>query len=953
MNKPKIFFKLLLSLFALLVFFPIVGGEEASAEITRNEAVRWAREQESRRADWCDVDGNGLWCTDLATAYMNYLWLKTNNEDVDPWGLYPYTTKMAYGYDNYVADNINWTVISRTASTVPEPGDIFVSETDTAGYGYGHVGIVLTPYGSSSAEIIEMSGGVKPTINTVDWGSSRSYYAEHFIRFNYFASSTAELDVNGWTDNAENGWVSGFGTFDVWINGSRVANDVNDFCQQVTLGAPYEIKDIKVADGKSFDGFSSYTRGGVVSGGRTGTINANTDVRLQFHTVDAAAFKRNHSPSNTAVYNGHSYYFYNVPTTWYEANLVSEYLGGHLVAITSASEESFVKGIIGNSDLWIGASDKNTEGNWRWTTGESMSYSDWGENQPDNAASPGEGTENYVHIWGNTGKWNDNAGCVQYPFMCEIDRAYTVRYYANGGTGAPSAQTKAVGQSIVLSKTAPGRTDYTFLGWATSASATTPQYQPGDSYDTDANLTLYAVWKRNGNTITYNANGGENPPVEQFKPAGETVTLSAVIPTRTGYTFLGWATSATATTARYQPGDRYSTDADLTLYALWRITNPPTLTGKNITMLAGDTRELADFVELTHDGVLSYTLTATAGGVVALDGQRVTATAPGSGALIVSVTEYPAAICTVNVRVVDLGNMLCLPEALNEIEEEAFAGSGITAVTVPNGCRTIGSRAFADNPGLVYVFLPASVAQISPDAFDNSPNITLYCYSGSMAASFAQSCGIRFIPITDGWVLADNVPMGAEITDRKWTYTTREYKESSSASYPGWTKYKTQKTWSAWSEWQNSEISASSDREVRTQTIVTGYNMISYCVSGPNGRSYQPSPTYTVRLQHGPYWWSKAEFDSARVFPAGSYFDYASNVAGYVLDGTAYCKWDGSDTGGYIPMFIQETIYGTQWSYRDASYTYFYYRDVNRESATDPSGQGNVSNVQEWVKYSY
>ena len=228
--------------------------------------------------------------------------------------------------------------------------------------------------------------------------------------------------------------------------------------------------------------------------------------------------------------------------------------------------------------------------------------------------------------------------------------------------------------------------------------------------------------------------------------------------------------------------------------------------------------------------------------------------------------------------------VMTLPGALKNIEASAFEGGTAKVVIIPDGTTTIGSRAFADMPSLIAVFIPESVTTISFDVFEGSPNVKLYVAKGSR---WGARLNLPAVEIENGWVLADNVPMGAEITDRKWTYTTREYKESSSASYPGWTKYKTQKTWSAWSGWQNSEISASSDREVRTQTIVTGYNMISYCVSGPNGRSYQPSPTYTVRLQHGPYWWSKAELDSARVFYAGSYFDYESNVAGYVLDGTA------------------------------------------------------------------
>ena len=203
------------------------------------------------------------------------------------------------------------------------------------------------------------------------------------------------------------------------------------------------------------------------------------------------------------------------------------------------------------------------------------------------------------------------------------------------------------------------------------------------------------------------------------------------------------------------------------------------------------------------------------------------------------------------------------------------------------------------------------------------------------------------------WVSASNVPSGAKIVRTKWTYTLRSYTESSSSDMSGWTKYDTKQTgWGNWSGWQSNEIVSSSSREVRTQTIVTGYNMITYCVSGPNGRSYQPTPTYTLRLQHGPYWWSKAELDSARRFTPGDYFNYANNVAGWVLGpGTAYCKYDGSDTGGFVPMYIQNETYGTQWSYRDAIYTYYYHKDEIKESTTDPTGQANVSNVETLVQY--
>ena len=87
---------------------------------------------------------------------------------------------------------------------------------------------------------------------------------------------------------------------------------------------------------------------------------------------------------------------------------------------------------------------------------------------------------------------------------------HTVRYDANGGTGAPGNQTKTWGYVLTLSTQVPTRTGYTFLGWATSRTAVTAQYQPGGSYGADADVTLYAVWSRIYLSVMFNAtaNGG-------------------------------------------------------------------------------------------------------------------------------------------------------------------------------------------------------------------------------------------------------------------------------------------------------------------------------------------------------------------------------------------------------------------------------------------------------------
>ncbi len=71
------------------------------------------------------------------------------------------------------------------------------------------------------------------------------------------------------------------------------------------------------------------------------------------------------------------------------------------------------------------------------------------------------------------------------------------------------------------------------------------------------------------NTVSYDLCGGEGSFPNQIKVRGSALTLSEEVPTRTGYSFLGWATTKNATSAKYAQGDTYSTDASVTLYAVW------------------------------------------------------------------------------------------------------------------------------------------------------------------------------------------------------------------------------------------------------------------------------------------------------------------------------------------------------------------------------------------------
>lgn len=149
--------------------------------------------------------------------------------------------------------------------------------------------------------------------------------------------------------------------------------------------------------------------------------------------------------------------------------------------------------------------------------------------------------------------------------------SYKITYNANGGSGAPGSQTKWKDQTLKLSTTKPTRTGYSFLGWSTSSSATTATYAAGANYTANAAATLYAVWKANTYTVSYNANGGTGAPANQTKTYGKSLTLSSTKPTRTNYNFKGWGTSASATTVSYAAGATYTNNAAITLYAVWEV----------------------------------------------------------------------------------------------------------------------------------------------------------------------------------------------------------------------------------------------------------------------------------------------------------------------------------------------------------------------------------------------
>jgi hypothetical protein len=374
------------------------------------------------------------------------------------------------------------------------------------------------------------------------------------------AATTATLTTTGSTSVTNNVTTSIDPGITVTSNGSLTGFSVS-ITNNYTTGDELSYTG-SLPSGVTAAAFNTTSRSIVFSGTASASDWQDLLRRVQIKTTSATCNPETRQVTFTAstnyynYFNGHFYEYSPTIRTWTAAKAYAEsqsFFGrkGYLVTVSSAAENAFIYSLI-NYDTWIGCSDNFSqingaagytkyssqslaEGKWHWITGPEKGvqirtgnastaeksgsavsgiYQNWNlggqysNNEPNDVWSTGTpGQEDYGHLWGNSGKWND------FP---NNGRACIIEY--GDMPGDNPVNTLAATQTINVSVAATGA----ISGGGVSVCSST-----------------------NSTTLTYSASGGYSVVRWESSPDNFLATTTSIASTSSTYT----ATNISATTA--------------------------------------------------------------------------------------------------------------------------------------------------------------------------------------------------------------------------------------------------------------------------------------------------------------------------------------------------------------------------------------------------------------------
>jgi hypothetical protein len=135
-------------------------------------------------------------------------------------------------------------------------------------------------------------------------------------------------------------------------------------------------------------------------------------------TLKIESLDRQFNPGliSTNFFNGKAYSITPTATSWQTAEDLARSLGGHLVVINSAAENTFIQQTYsGFGTVWIGLTDQEVETTFKWVDGAEVKFTNWNSGEPNDSGGEDFGTML------TSGFWNDNKGTASFRGVMEFD----------------------------------------------------------------------------------------------------------------------------------------------------------------------------------------------------------------------------------------------------------------------------------------------------------------------------------------------------------------------------------------------------------------------------------------------------------------------------------------------------------------------------------------------------
>ena len=312
------------------------------------------------------------------------------------------------------------------------------------------------------------------------------------------------------------------------------------------------------------------------------------------------------------------------------------------------------------------------------------------------------------------------------------------------------------------------KTGYHFIGWATSADGEV-EFSDKGSYKmgTESEYTLYAVWEANENILHFDGNGATSGTMEDMTIA--TDATATLIPNgfeRTGYQFIGWATSSNGEVKFTDEGSyKMGTESEYTLYAVWEIitysityelNNGQHISENPVTFTINDLPLAIDGAEKTEAWFSGWYSTSeysgqpitkiTEVGNITLYAKFIESTnlrysEENGGYTVTGYTGTPTEIFIPDYHaekpVLKIGgsafrygssltNVIFGENSqLTSIGDWAFGDcSSLTSIEIPSGVTSIGDGAFSGCSSLTSIEIPSGVTSIGDGAFSGCSSLT-------------------------------------------------------------------------------------------------------------------------------------------------------------------------------------------------------------------------------------